>query len=73
MRVIHEVVRRGIVEKVAIDVLSAPPLLVDELIHDLGVQDFEHLELFQVPKAVIAINVKPLHQGDHFFRFLVDF
>ena len=37
MRVIQKIVRGGVVENVTVDVLSAPPLFVDELVHDFGV------------------------------------
>ena len=61
MWVIHEVVRSGVVEDVAVDVLSTSPLFVDKLVHDLGVQNFEHFVLLEVPEGIFPIDVKSLH------------
>ena len=57
MGVIHEVVRCRVVEDVAVDVLSTSPLFVDELVHDLGIKNFEHFVLLEVPEGIFSIDV----------------
>ena len=44
-------------KNLAIDVDMAHPCILYDLVHDLATHDFKHLELVEVPKGVVSIEI----------------
>ena len=71
--VLHEHQGRGAFENTRVDLDSAVPALVDEVLHELGAEDVVELELFDVVEAIVAEEVDLFEYGQHVFVVFVHF
>ena len=71
MLVTEDGVRCRVIKVNGVQVIFALPFLLDDPVHDPAIKDAVHIELIEIPEAVVALIVCLLDQYHHLIRIIV--